>query len=302
MSRIDEALARQRRETQRSDLASVPASGLNSVSSPVASFTDEEEAVPALSSVARVEPHPKHNGQSAAPLIDRVDERVSEKLVIGHTMPQSVEQYRRLGATLHQAQESRGVKTLLIVSAVASEGKTLTASNLALTMSESYRQDTLLIDADLRRPSIDQVFKLSKGAGLLEGLKSPQQRQIAVRRVSEFLSILPAGIPAADPMEALTSDRMQQLVREAARTFDWVIIDTPPVALLPDANLLASLADGALLVVRAGATPYNLVKRAIDALGRERLLGVILNGSDPALMEHSHYFYGYYHRSGGPKS
>lgn len=291
MSRVDEALARARRNNSRVDVPA--ASGPHPVPAPEP-LTEEPPAPVAALAGERISPPWPKQTEAAAPLIDRVDERVSEKLVIGHTMPQAIEQYRRLGATLHHAQESRGIKTLLIVSAVPSEGKTLTASNLALTMSESYRRDTLLIDADLRRPSIDQVFKLTPGAGLIEGLKHPTQRQIAVRRVSEFLSILPAGLLDSDPMEALTSDRMQQLVREASRTFDWVVIDTPPVALLPDARLLTTLADAALLVVRSGSTPYDLVKRAIDAIGKNRLLGCVLNGTDPSELEHGHYYYGYH--------
>ena len=81
-------------------------------------------------------------------------------------------------------------------------------------------------------------------------------------------------------MAGLTSERMRRLIDEAREAFDWVIIDTPPVGLLTDANLLASMVDGAVLVVKAGSTPYDLVKRAVDAIGRERLLGVVLNRAD----------------------
>src|SRR5207244_3220025 len=91
------------------------------------------------------------------------------------------------------------------------------------------------------------------------------------------LSLLTAGRADSDPMSGLTSDRMRQIIVEAAASFDWVIIDTPPIGLLPDANLLAAMADAALLVVRAGSTPHGLIRRAADALDRNRILGVVLN-------------------------
>jgi Mrp family chromosome partitioning ATPase len=98
-----------------------------------------------------------------------------------------------------------------------------------------------------------------------------------VQQITARLSVLPAGRPTPDPMAGLTSVRMRELIQEARQTFDWVIIDTPPVGLMTDANLLSAIADGTVLVVKANSTPYHLVQRAIDALGREQLLGAVLN-------------------------
>src|SRR5687768_14195981 len=101
-----------------------------------------------------------------------------DKLVISTTVPHAFrEQYRRLGASLHHAQEEGGLKTLMVTSAVPDEGKTLTATNIALTLSESYRRRVLLIDADLRRPSLDEVFMVPKGYGLNEALNSRTERK-----------------------------------------------------------------------------------------------------------------------------
>ena len=86
-----------------------------------------------------------------------------------------------------------------------------------------------------------------------------------ITQVAERLFVLPAGRPDPDPMSGLTSERMRRLMQQAASAFDWVIVDTPPVSLLPDANLLAAFVDGVLLVVRAGKAPYQLVKRTVDA-------------------------------------
>ena len=111
-------------------------------------------------------------------LFERIDHKLAEKVVADQNMsPVSREQYRRLAALLHDAQTSNGLKVVMIASAVPGEGKTLTASNLALTLSESYRQRVLLIDADLRKPTLHQVFQLHAASGLIEGLMSENGAQ-----------------------------------------------------------------------------------------------------------------------------
>ena len=102
-----------------------------------------------------------------------------------------------------------------------------------------------------------------------------------VHQVSARLGVLQAGRPSSDPIAALTSERMRRLINEARNNFDWVILDTPPVTLLTDANLVSSMTDGAVIVVRAGHTPHELVERAVIAIGRERTLGVVLNQAEP---------------------
>jgi capsular exopolysaccharide synthesis family protein len=207
--------------------------------------------------------------------------RVAEKLVImKETSPVSVEQYRKLAASLHQAQLERNIKVVMIASAMSGEGKTLTAVNLALTLSESYRRRVLLVDADLRRPQMHELFQLPNVSGLNEGLKAPELRPLSVFEVSPRLVLLPAGRPDPDPMGILASERMRQVIQEASAAFDWVIMDTPPVVLLPDTNLLADMADVSVLVVAAGKTPHRMVTRAVELLGHERILGVVLNGAE----------------------
>jgi capsular exopolysaccharide synthesis family protein len=194
--------------------------------------------------------------------------------------PASREQYRRLAAILHDAHNTSGLKVIMVASAVAGEGKTLTASNLALTFSESYHKRVLLIDADLRRPTLHSVFRLDAAMGLGDGLMSQGDTKMLVRQVSPRLAVLPAGRPSSDPMAGLTSTRMRRLLEEARESFDWVILDTPPIMLLPDAHLLASMVEGAVLVVRAGSTPHELIRRSADAIGRPRILGVVLNRAE----------------------
>ena len=237
---------------------------------------------------------------SESTLFERLDARLTEKIVVDHNMsPASREQYRRLAAVLHDAHNTSGLRVIMVCSAVAGEGKTLTASNLALTFSESYQKRVLLVDADLRRPSLHTVFRLDTALGLGDGLLSAGETKMLVRQVSPRLAVLPAGRPSSDPMAGLTSARMRRLLDEAKQAFDWVILDTPPVMLLPDAHLLASMVEGAVLVVRAGSTPHELVKRSADAIGRARILGVVLNRAEGQGRHEDHYqYYGYSERGG----
>jgi capsular exopolysaccharide synthesis family protein len=226
--------------------------------------------------------------------LDELGDGLERKVVVDRDMlPASREQYRRLAATLHQAQSTTGLKVVMVVSAVANEGKTLTAANLALTFSESYRRRVLLIDGDLRRPSLDTLFRIDASPGLNEGLTSPMEQMLPLRPITPRLMVLPGGQPSPDPIAALTSDRMRRLIDEARGSFDWVVIDTPPVGILPDANLVASMADGAVLVVRAEATPYDLVQRAVESLGHDRILGVVLNRASE--VQNSYYSYSRYY-------
>ena len=244
------------------------------------------------------------------PLSTELDERRfrsfnvkhAEKLVVSSSMPEPLrEHYRRLGATLHHAQAESGLKTLMITSAVPDEGKTLTATNIALTLSESYQRRVLLIDADLRRPSLDDVFQVPKGFGLNEALTSNPPRKVSLIQVSHHLSLLTAGAPDPDPMSTLTGERMRQLLAEAAASFEWVIIDTPPVGILTDAKLLGSMVDAALVVIRAGKTPSALIQRAVDSLGRNRIMGVVLNRVEPVHAGGSYSYYNSYYYSSKKK-
>jgi len=230
----------------------------------------------------------------ASSIFERLDPRLAGKIVVDLGMkPASREQYRHLAATLHQAQIERGLKVIIVVSAVAAEGKTLTAVNLGLTLSESYHRQVLLVDGDLRRPSLHSVLNVAAQGGLGEGLSAEAEPKLTLHQVSPRLALLPAGRPMSDPMAGLTSDRMRRIMAEARAAFDWVIVDTPPVGLLPDGHLLASLGDGALLVVKAGGPAHGLIQRAIESVGRDRVIGVVLNKAEEAAGEGYYYRYDY---------
>jgi capsular exopolysaccharide synthesis family protein len=230
-------------------------------------------------------------------LFEHVDMRYRGKTVLDAAVsPQSREQYRRVAASLHHAQAVSGIKVVMVTSAVVGEGKTLTASNIAMTLSESYQKEVLLVDADFRRPSVHAVFGIPTEPGLSESLTTAEQGQkIRVRLVSSRLGVLTGGRPTSDPIAALTSDRMRLLIQEARNTFDWIVLDTPPVALLTDANLVSAMTDGALIVVKAGETSWDLVERAVQAVGRDRTLGVVLNRVTTHLPSSGYYDYTNYY-------
>ncbi len=288
MGRIEEALRRAAENEDGGDRPTVPA-----LPSPPANDAFESPwsfNVPAGTPPSATE---TASGAEAAPVSGRAagnepmalfrgfNRAIEERLVIGKGSPPLLaEQFRRLAATLHHAQLLQKLKVIMITSANASEGKSLTAANLALTLSESYRREVLLIDADLRRPSLHEVFQVPNVAGLNDGLQSNTEGQLCALKITPTLTMLPAGRPDPDPMSGLTSNRMKHILEEAQARFDWVILDTPPIGLLADASIVGTMVDGALLVVRAGQTPHAAVQKAVEKFGRERILGVVLNDTE----------------------
>lgn len=230
------------------------------------------------------------------------NKKLIERLVIPNGAPHTmIEEYRKLAAALHHAQLAHGTKVIMVTSASPGEGKTLTASNLALTLSQSYQRHVLLIDADLRKPTVHEVFAVENAAGLIDALQDApdkSERHVPLVQVSSRLELLLSGGVTPDPISLLTSDALRALLKDASETFDWVIVDTPPAAFLPDCNLMSSAVDAALIVVRAFVTPYPLVQRVVEAVGHEKVLGVVLNHSEQSPSS-GYYGYGYGYGYGG---
>lgn len=202
-----------------------------------------------------------------------------------------VEQYRRLGAALHHAQDHDGIRTVMVASAIEGEGKTLGATNLALVLSGSFRKRVLLIDGDLRKPSIHQLLQLPNGAGLSDYLT--RSGPLPVQTLSSTLSVITGGRLDPDPVALFVSDGLPRLLLGTRDQFDWIIVDTPPVLLFPDAGLLADRLDTCVMVVRAVTTASPLALKAVEAIGRSRILGVALNRAEPSEVA-AGYDYGSY--------
>ena len=221
---------------------------------------------------------------------------VIEKVVIeGGASTGVVEEYRKLASVLHHAQGAHGLKVLMVTSAAAGEGKTLTSVNLALTLSRSFHRRVLLIDCDLRKPTVHQIFGLENTAGVIDALRSSDDPKVHLVQVMPRLTLMLSGGMAADPITLLSSAVVPSLFRDVSEMFDWVIVDTPPSAVLPDCSLLAPAVDAAIVVVGAFETPYPLVQRAVEAIGRDKVIGAVMNRAERPVSPK--YYYGYYNYS-----
>lgn len=209
-----------------------------------------------------------------------------------------VEQYKALHYALEEASVSDRPHVVAITSAAAKDGKTTTAINLAGVL--AHRQDArvLLIDADLRRPSVAALLGLGdhgSSVGLVDVIRDPGLTldRAAIRLPAFNLSILTAGSVADDPFELLRVPRMGGVLQEARRQFDYVVIDTAPLLCVPDARALETCVDGFVMVVAAHRTPRKLVGEALDLLNPSKLIGVIFNRDDRPLSRHYGDYYGH---------
>jgi len=295
MSRIEEAL---RRTTARAEPRSI-AGGRDATAADertLAQYPEEARAAGARTAGHEAPSRVIAPARTLPPRLVPFDSALAGKLVVEKADPFAVEQYRRLAAAMHELHVERGLKTLMVTSTLPREGKTLTVTNLALTLSESYKRRVLLVDADLRRPTIHEIFRLPNARGLSEGLR-PNAGELSVLQVSERLSVLPAGHPDSNPMAGLTSDRMRAVLEEAAGSYDWVLLDAPPVGLMPDAHILARLSGAVLFVIGAGTTPFPLIQRAIADLGSECIVGTVLNRVGLDSIPTNRFYDSYYHNA-----
>jgi len=203
-------------------------------------------------------------------------------LFVASSDPESpaAEEYRLLRTRIESRDGGRRTQLLLITSPRVGEGKTTTSANLALTMSREFQHKVVLVEADLRRPTLADRFGVRQEPGLVEvlvGAASLDEALIAVPGHS--LILLPAGLAVPRSTELLASSLMQRVIDELRARFDRVILDTPPVT-LADTHVLARMADGLIMVVRAGVTTRPAVESALAGVDRQKLLGIVLNEVD----------------------
>ncbi len=223
------------------------------------------------------------------------DTRLHTRLVL-FTDPQSTgcEQYRTLRTQVFHAAERQLTQIILLTSAVAGEGKTSTILNLAWAIAQSKEKRVLVIDGDLRRPSVSSYLGLDFELGFGEVINEVSEALPSIVRVADSsLYILSSGRESAQPAESLSKERVGETLNELRKYFDYILIDAPPVVAFADARLLANHADAVIIVVRAGLAGHSTVERAIEALPSNRILGVVLNGADQ-MSEVGYYgYYGY---------
>lgn len=203
-------------------------------------------------------------------------------LLVAGLAPKSLaaEQYRQLRTRLSLAEGANAIRTVLVTSPQKGEGKSITSANLALTMAQELQRRVIIVEADLRKPSLQQMFGLTPGPGLSDYLAGAADLQQVMRTLPDHhLTVIPAGTTPGNPAELLGSTAMRRLLDQLRTSFDRVILDTPPVLPLADVAILAPMVDGALMVVRAGYTPKPAIENALRAFDSSRLLGVVLNES-----------------------
>lgn len=204
---------------------------------------------------------------------------LDERLVAA-IAPQSLaaEQYRLLRTRITQSENGRAFRAIVVTSPAKGDGKSLTAANLALTMAQEFQQRVLLIDADLRRPSIHDLFGIPEAPGLTGVLMGGATVDDALVPIPDHrLTVMPCGSIPSHPAELLASSGMRRLLDSLRTRFDRVILDMPPVEPLADVSITAGMVDGVLLVVRAGMTPRPAIERALSGLDPQKVLGLVFN-------------------------
>ncbi len=221
-------------------------------------------------------------------------ERVEPRLV-AITQPHSnyCEEYRSLRTqVLHRSQRQK-LQAIVIASVNPSEGKTVTALNLSWLLGQTDEVNCLIIDADLRMPSLTDYLGIETDKGLSDVLtRDASLIDSIVKLDPSGLHLLPGGEARHDVAELISGPKFKEILREARGMFDYVIVDAPPLGIFTDAAVLIEQADGAILVVRAGRTKYGAVDTILETLPRDRMLGVVLNQSEEVLTETNYGYYG----------
>lgn len=201
------------------------------------------------------------------------------------------EKFRVLCHRLRRMRRERAFSKVLVTSAVAREGKTFVALNLALTLAAGSAR-VVLVDTDMRQSGLNRILGLPILPGLADCLERRIELHEAYRAIDPFgLYYVPAGTASTNPMDLLQGPVMGEFMAQTASAFDWVILDSPPLNPVADAHCLSTLADGVFLVVRSGLTTEEDLQQGLRALEGAFVAGVVLNGSN----DHGHNGYYYYY-------
>jgi receptor protein-tyrosine kinase len=223
---------------------------------------------------------------------------LSDALLVNPSKPREApaEEFRSLRTRLNHIQTLQPLHTLVVTSASPAEGKSFTAANLALTQAQLAESRVLLVDFDFRRPTVDKVFQIPISPGMTNYLQGTASFSDVLRRVGDSnLYIITAGDAVQNPLELLNLKECGTLLGELRSHFDWVILDSPPLLFAADGNLLATMCDGTILVVRIGTTTFDSVSRALQSLCENNVLGIVVNGARRGeLYSKYSYYHDYY--------
>jgi capsular exopolysaccharide synthesis family protein len=203
----------------------------------------------------------------------------------------AAEKFRFLGVRLRHLQQKRPMKRILVTSSVSGEGKSTIAVNLACALARN-KQRVLLLDGDLRRPSLARLLGMEALPGLGEMLEENRGQPANIYRLESLgFWILPAGNPPRNPLEFMQPAKLSALLDQLGNAFDWIVIDSPPVLPLADTSIWMRLAEAILLVTRPGTTAKRQLQRSLEAVEQSKLLGAVLNGSREATGTNYHYYH-----------
>jgi capsular exopolysaccharide synthesis family protein len=256
-------------------------------------LAEQEQALPRHPGPAVPEPVPSRAPRPSAEQPRGVSDKLEEHLV-SLLAPTSfeAEQYRVLRHLIEQLHKSAGLSVIAISSPSAADGKTTTAINLAGALAQAPDARVLLVDVDLRGAALAARlgFDDRGGPGLVEAILDANLPLEAVVRVRPPLnvSVLPAGCLPSAPYEVLKSPRVGELLAEARRRYDYIILDTPPLVSFPDCRVIEKWVDGLLIVVTAHRTARKLVEEALHITEPTKVVGLVFNGDDHHLSRESY--------------
>ncbi len=240
--------------------------------------------------------------QQSPPTSAQWDERLTTATSFSN---QVAESFRVLRSKILLPQNGRPApKTIMVTSALPREGKSFVSANLGIALAKGVDQHALLVDFDLRAPSLAKLFGIMTKRGLADYLQDNCEISSLLQRTGmEKLMLLASGLPPANPADLLGSERMSKLVSELASRYPdrYVIFDTPPLEVASESKVLSRLVDGVVLVVRQGISSRPLIEKFISEIGKDKIIGVIFNGHksnfiSTRLVDKSHYYYGNYYK------
>jgi protein-tyrosine kinase len=209
------------------------------------------------------------------------------------------EEFRTLRTRLNHMQKLQPIHTAVVTSACPAEGKSFTVVNLALSEAQLTGNLTLLADFDFRRPVTHNIFQIDRTPGITDYLRGQVPLSAVIRRLAGTnLYVAPAGESVTNPLELLNLPEAKELIEQLPNVFNWVLIDSPPLLFAADANLLATMCDGTIIVVRVGTTTIDSVTRAIETLCENNVLGVVANGARKGELysKYTYYYSSYYYK------
>jgi len=303
MSRIQQVLDKAEREgrmrrTASTEEASPPAAvpPVRTVTHPAAAAQPPGARVPQRPTPVASPPAPVEVPAPppiASPIVTpaRTAEAHLDPIGMAALEPQSTtaEQYRALRTRIAQSETDRYFRAIVVTSPSQGDGKSVTAMNLALAMAQEFHRRVLLVDADLRNGSLHRQLGIPGRPGLSDLLAGTAALDDVIVSIPGCrLAVIPSGGPADHPTELLGSAEMRRLVDTLRTQFDRIVLDTPPAAPLADVNVLAPLADGVLLVVRAGRTGRPAIDRAVEGIDESRIIGLVLNDVEVSSTEYAY--------------